>query len=131
MGTSTGPRSARTRSSSAFTSFGTNITKISSGNTAGMPDAAVSDANNSKNQNWGLGQGVPSVTGDFTVRADFTAAYDEPSMILVAYAPKTVVGGGDVVLELQGGRDTLTEDYGEMMLKFLPDGKTVQVLTTA
>lgn len=117
--------------SSAFTSFGTNITKISSGNTAGMPEYAVSDANNSKNQNWGLGQGVPSVTGDFTVRADFTAAYDEPSMILVAYAPKTVVGGGDVVLELQGGRDTLTEDYGEMMLKFLPDGKTVQVLTTA
>lgn len=116
--------------SSAFSAFSTNITRITSGNTAGLADVAVSDANNTKNQNWGLGQGVPNTTADFTVRADFTAAYDEPTMILVAYGPKTVVGGGDVVLELQGGRDTLTEDYGEMMLKFLPDGRTVQVLTT-
>ena len=116
--------------SSAFTSWSTNITSISSGNTAGLADVSISDANNTKNQNWGRGSGVPSTTGDFTVRADFSAAYDEPTMILVAYGPKTVSGAGDVVLELQGGRDTLTEDYGEMMLKFLPDGKTVQVLTT-
>ena len=71
-----------------------------------------------------------NIDADFTVRADFTAATDEAALLLLAFGPKTVTGAGDVTLELEGGRDTLTVDHGEMILKFLPDGKTVQVSTS-
>lgn len=117
-------------SSTVFTSFSTNLSVLSAGSTAGEPDVATADTNNSKNLQLGRGTGVPTTTANFVGRVDFSAAYDEAGIILVAFGPKTVSGAGDVVLELEGGRDTLTENHGEMILRFLPDGRTVQVNTS-
>ena len=117
-------------SASVFSGFSANITLINGGSTAGLSSSSVSDTNTFKNMQLARGSGVPAAAGNFTVRADFTAATDEAALILVAFGPKTVTGAGDVVLELEGGRDTLTVDHGEMILKFLPDGKTVQVSTS-
>ena len=117
-------------SASVFSAFGVNITLINAGSTAGLPSTSVSDTNTFKNMQLARGTGVPATTADFTVRADFTAATDEAALLLLAFGPKTVTGAGDVTLELEGGRDTLTVDHGEMILKFLPDGKTVQVSTS-
>jgi hypothetical protein len=115
----------------AFSSWGSTIIPIASHNTSGLENTAVSDTNATKNMSLARASIATSVAGDLVVRANFTQAFDEPAMMLITYPPKTVAGSDAVILQLMGGRDTLSVPYGEMVLQFRRDGRTVIVSTPA
>jgi len=114
---------------STFVSFTTNVTRDAFGNTAGLPDVLASDTSNNRNQAYGIFSGVSTVTADFTVTGNFSSAALKTNIALIGYQPKAVIGGGAVVLNLEGGRDVLSVPYGVAELWFQNDGVTVDVRT--
>lgn len=113
----------------AYQSMSSNLSRVASGKTDGIDDAAVSNTNYYKNSTWAIGQGVANVAGDFTGQVNWDTATLRPNMLMLGYAPKSVVGGGTVNMNYEGGRDTLTVLNGVAELWFQRDGVTVDVRT--
>lgn len=113
--------------SATFASFSANVAQLEKGVTTDYPDTLTNNTQNFKNSAWARGAGVANSTADFNVSASFASAFAPATMAIFAYPPKSVVGGGDVVLKLTAGRDTLSVLNGEAQLFFHPDGKTVTI----
>ena len=111
----------------AFSSLSTSLALIESVNSAGKPDTSIADANDQRNIVCARGSAAPATLADFVAAATFSAAFSRPGIVLLSYSPITVTGAGDVVLHLEGGRDTLTEAYSEAELRFYPNGKDIVV----
>lgn len=112
-----------------WSAFSTNLTKRQSGNSSGADDVATPDDNTYKNQVWAVGDGVATAAGDTTLTCNFSGAPGRGNMIGFAYKPKTVIGGGTVVMNYEGDRDTLTVKNGVAELWFQNDGVTCDVRT--
>ncbi len=118
-----------TEADSGYSNISTNLTKAASGNTNGIDDVAVLDSNVMKNEVYGVGDGLATATADFTGFVSWASGAYRGNAVLIAYGPKTVIGGGDVIMNYEGGRDTLDVDNGVAELWFQNDGKTVDVRT--
>lgn len=112
-----------------WSAFSSQLSRIQSGGSAGADDAATPDDNTMKNEVWAAGDGVATTAGDQTLTCNFSAAPGRGNMIGFAYKPKTVIGGGTVVMNLEGGRDTLTVPNGVAEVWFQNDGTTVDIRT--
>lgn len=112
-------------------SFSSNLGLIAASNTAGAPNAGISNNMVSKNGCYARATGVASAAGDFVGVANFGNAFARPGIVLFAYPPVVSPGAGAVTLKLEGGRDTLNVANGEAELYFWPDGTTVSIRTPA
>lgn len=113
-----------------FSSWSSNIGADQSGDTNGIDDASTSNTLTGHNEAYSVGRGVTTAAGDVTVAANFTASSAKPGLLAIAYHPKSVIGAGVMVLNKEGGRDTLSTQHGVMELWFQPDGVTVDVFAT-
>jgi hypothetical protein len=113
---------------SGYASFSANLARVNSGNSYGAPDVAASDASAMRNEVWATADGLATAAGDFVGQVNWTGSL-KGNIILIGYHPKSVVGGGTVVLNKQGSpaRDTIVEPNGVAELWFENDGKTVDV----
>jgi len=129
VGAMGGPASGSLQTSATGTSA--NLTKVVGGQTAGVDDVAAADDNQFKNQAHAILSGVSTVAGDFlgTQNFSFSNSIYKVGMALVGYKPKSVIGGGTVVMNYEADRQSLTVPYGVAELWFHPDGKTVDVRT--
>lgn len=114
----------------AFSTFSFNISPRQTGNSSGIADVAVLDTDTHKNAAFADGDGLTTVAGNTTISGTFTSNAYKSGICAVAYHPKSVIGGGTVVLRKEAGRDTLNVENGVAELWFSNDGVTVDLMTS-
>jgi hypothetical protein len=121
-------------STAIWSTFSSNISMALSGDTLGAPQTpttpAMTGAELRQNEAYANGDGLNNVAGDTTVSAAFISGSYKPSIAAIAYQPKSVIGGGTVILNKEADRDSLTVKNGLAELWFQNDGVTVDLRTS-